>query len=185
MFRPLLSVPPAENPVTIEQLKDQIPGLSFDDDDGELAALLSAAISHFDGYSGRLGRCLMPQTWTLSFSEWRSKMLLPFPDVTNVGISFWDEEGAQKSIAQENLELVSEIGADSIVFPPDFAFPSLDQARSAPITVTLTAGYANADAVPFPIRQAIIIAAKSWYDGQEALPIAVDLLTKPYQVLRL
>ena len=76
---PTLITPPVAMPVTLAEAKAHC-RVDGSDDDAVLSALIAGAVGHLDGWSGVLGRCIMPQTWAVSADA--GDVVLPFPDVT-------------------------------------------------------------------------------------------------------
>lgn len=84
---PVLVTPPASKPVTLADAKDHL-RVDHDDEDAVIAALLDAAVSHLDGWTGVLGRAIMPQTWRVSAPA--GDVVLPMPDVTAASVDYGD-----------------------------------------------------------------------------------------------
>lgn len=76
---PVLITAPTSQPVTLAEAKAHC-RVDGTDDDALLAGLIAAAVGHMDGWTGVLGRCIMPQTWRVSASA--GDVVLPMPDVT-------------------------------------------------------------------------------------------------------
>lgn len=76
---PALVTPPTSPVVGLTDLRKHLK-VTDDDDDLLITALERAAVAHLDGWSGILGRCIMPQTWEMRLDAGRH--VLPFPDVT-------------------------------------------------------------------------------------------------------
>lgn len=77
---PTLVTAPTQPVVSLFDLRAYL-RVDHDDDDALIAALERAAVAHLDGWTGVLGRCIMPQTWEISVAE--GVHTLPFPDVTS------------------------------------------------------------------------------------------------------
>lgn len=182
MFRPTLITPPTTTPVSIDELKARIPGLTFNDDDAALTALVGAAVGHFDGYRGTLGRCIEPQTWRQFYGGWHGALRLPFPDVSGVVVKYSDVNGDEQTVSADDYELVSHSGGDAVVFLGGFDCPALYDDTTSPVWVDLTAGFAN---VPDELVHAIVIVARSLYEAEEELPAVVDCLTMPLRCVRI
>lgn len=77
---PILLTPPTSLPVTLADAKlhCRIDGA---DDDTLLSGLIAAAVGHLDGWTGVLGRCIMPQTWQVSVEA--GDVVLPMPNVAS------------------------------------------------------------------------------------------------------
>lgn len=76
---PTLITPPADMPVTLDEAKAhcRVDGL---EDDALITGLIAGAVGHLDGWTGVLGRCIMPQTWRVTAAA--GDVVLPLPDVT-------------------------------------------------------------------------------------------------------
>ena len=80
---PVLITPPAAQPVTLPEAKAHC-RVDGSDDDALITGLIAAAVGHLDGWSGVLGRCIMPQTWRISAAA--GDVVLPMPDVTEATV---------------------------------------------------------------------------------------------------
>lgn len=76
---PVLVTPPVGQVVELPELKAHL-RVDHDDDDILIASLEMAAVAHLDGWTGILGRCILPQTWAVNLPA--GCHVLPFPDVT-------------------------------------------------------------------------------------------------------
>ena len=76
---PVIVTPPVDLPVSLDQAKDHC-RVDHNEDDALIETLVAAATGHLDGWTGVLGRCLLPQTWKVSAEA--GDVVLPFPDVT-------------------------------------------------------------------------------------------------------
>jgi uncharacterized phiE125 gp8 family phage protein len=65
---PVLVTPPVAAPVSLAEAKAHL-RVDFDDEDALISGLIDAATQHLDGWSGVLGRALMPQTWEMSLDR--------------------------------------------------------------------------------------------------------------------
>lgn len=186
-MRPTLIVPPAVEPVTLEDLKAHA-RVDFDDDDGVLSGYLKSAVQHLDGYRGVLGRCMVNQGWSVSFSAWSPVLPLPFPDVSVAVVTYLDGDGLPVVLDAAQYELIEGATGARLVFH-QFSAPLLYAQSCAPITVSLTAGFGPAATdVPAPLVHAIKLLAAHWYENREAvgkvqsaLPMGVAALISPYR----
>jgi len=67
MAEPVLVTPPADPVVSLSDLKDHL-RIDADDENDLIKALEQAAVAHLDGWSGILGRAIMPQEWSQDFA---------------------------------------------------------------------------------------------------------------------
>lgn len=191
MYRPVLVTAPTATPVSIDEVKAHVGAADFSDDDAMLTALIAAAVSHLDGWTGILGRCLMPQTWRQDYDDFRSCMRLPlFPVASITTLKYTDTNGAEQTIAGANYTLKNDDRGAYLEFVNTYSFPSLN-AESSAVRIAYVAGYADAASVPGAIRAAILLLIGHWYANREAvavgpnapvvLPMAVDALLAPFR----
>lgn len=190
MLRPIRKTAPGITPVSVDEVKANS-RISGSDDDQLVGALIAAAVSHMDGWSGILGRCLIDQEWTFKAGCWPSgRMALPFPDVSAVVLTYIDRDGAEQTLAGGNYRLIETSVATEIEWISGFQPPPL-ASRSDAISIDMTVGYgAAADDVPEAIRQAIKLLVGHWYENRETvvvgtivadLPFAVSALLAPHR----
>lgn len=175
--RPTRTVAPVGLPITTNDVREAVRGLDTTDD-VMLERIMGAAVSHVDGYSGILGRCLLTQTWAMRFDDWADVCRLPFPDVQSVTVTYLDENGASQTAAGSNYEVIRDDNGTAIRFRGAFSQPGLKDDESFPVTVTMVAGYGAADAVPADIRTYLIALTAWWYDGHEGEPPQAAIVHK-------
>jgi uncharacterized phiE125 gp8 family phage protein len=89
-----LIAPPVAQPVTVDALRRHL-RVDHTDEDAVIAALRDAAVGWLDGWSGVLGRAIMPQTWRQEFAGWGDLRLL-LPDVSAITVTWRDAVGAMQ-----------------------------------------------------------------------------------------
>jgi len=191
-LRPIRVTPPAVRIISTADAKAHL-RVDSSAEDGLIDALVKAAESHIDGYSGVLGRCLINQVWKLSLASWPSGcMELPFPDVSAVTVTYFDGDNVEQTLDDANYELLELASASVLRWTDAFPAPSLYD-RGDAINVTMTAGYgAAATDVPDAIIHAAKLLIGAWYENREqtvigvsvgALPssVAADALLNPYR----
>lgn len=187
---PVRIVAPTDAPITRDEVKAHL-RIGHDDENGKIDALIEAAVSHLDGPSGHLGRCLMPQTWRHFFPGWGDTHLrLALPDASDVVVTYVDPDGATQTLSSSLYEVVEDSLA-TVVIPTDGAvWPSVDYIAN-PVRVTAVHGYANAAAVPAAIKHAMLLMIGDWYEhretvtsgaaGQVPLSVPVEALLNPFR----
>lgn len=185
-FAPVLTLPPSENFVTLNEVKSHL-RVEYTDDDTLFDGLISAAISYLDGYSGVLGRCLVTQTWEQSFSDWGDVIELPFPSCSNVVVKYFDTSNVEQTLSASKYEVLEGPKSSYVAWLDAFDNPSLYTDKSAPITVSFGAGYGAAGDVPKGIWIATLMLIAHWYDEREAastnlseVPFGVRAMLEPY-----
>lgn len=193
-FRPQLLTAPAETPVTVEEAKAHL-RVHHTEDNALIAAMISAAASYLDGHSGVLGRCMVTQEWRQDFACWPDNRVLrlPFPDIDadSVGITYFDDDGAEQVVSATLFELVEDAIGSAVVLKRGFNFPGLSQDKEAPVRVSFEAGYGDADAVPRAVRHALLLIVGDLYENREntvigqvtvsQLPLGAHTLIAPFR----
>ena len=154
---PVLVAPPASKPVTLADAKDYL-RVDHSDEDAVIAALLDAAVAHLDGWTGVLGRAIMPQTWRVSAEA--GDVVLPMPDVTAASVDYGD-------------------GAVALDVTATAAGPRVTLTQDG--DVTFTCGL-PAQLLP-SAQMAVKLLVAHWYQNREAVagaqqttPLAFDAL---------
>lgn len=183
IYTPVLVTPPADPVVTLAEAKAHCRVDSSDDDD-LITALVAAATSHLDGWSGILGRALMPQTWEVSFDCFPAREIrIPLGPVASVtSVKYVDTDGVTQTVSSDDYE-TDLTGVEGWVVPvADFDWPETMDTVNA-VTVRWVAG----TGCPPAIKQAVLLLVGHWYENREAsansnlvaLPMAVDALIAP------
>jgi len=188
MLAPVRTAAPAAL-ITTAEAKAQC-RIDSNDEDTLIDALISAAVSHLDGYSGILGRALVTQTWQQDFSGFCTKMRLPVGDLIAItGVTYYDASNAQQTLATSVYTAFSDALGPYAALKPDQSWPS-SYARPDSVSVTWTAGYGAAASVPPAIKQAALLLVAHWYDNRSGvavgetpaeLPMAVNSLLAPFR----
>lgn len=181
MIQPVQTAAPAELPVTLAELKSQtnVPHSDYDD---LLSSFIAAATAVLDGYSGLLGRCIVNQEWRQDFTDWAWRLRLPFPDVSEVVITYEDENNETQTVSSAEYEVVEDARGALVVFRDAFAEPGLYDDAVSRIHVAFTAGYGGADDVPANIKAAIKLLCAHYEANREAVGAAVSFEELPMGV---
>lgn len=155
-MRPILVTAPAALPIEANDVIARAPSLASADPD-VVTALIEAAVSHLDGWSGILGRCLVAQTWKVEpcAHDW-DRYRLPFPQV--LAISSVKVDGSV--LAEADYALRQD--ATGWYVAPLVTWPTGD------VAIEFTAGYGSPDDVPAAIKQAIVMMVAGMYATTEA-----------------
>lgn len=190
-MRLTLVTAPSADPVDLVSAKRHC-RVDHADDDDFIGSLIAAASNHIEGPSGILGRAIMPQTWLLELSGWVSSIVLPVEPVRSVSVAYTDANGEAQTLAADQYSLSAwPSAATTWRFVDDAVRPVLD-AVEYPVRITIEAGFASADAVPEPLKVAILMLVGHWYGNREAVIVgtssaptsmAFDALIAPFRRL--
>ena len=167
MLKLKLITAPTEEPVDLEEVKDQI-RVDGTDQDAFLTSQISVARLHVEGTE--LNRALVTQTWDYYLQDWPATnyIEIPLPPLQSItSIKYTDYLGAESTMSSSDY-LVDTIAEPGRVYLKwDKSWPSASLQVVNPIVVRFVAGYGAASAVPEPIRQAILLAIGSLYENRE------------------
>lgn len=161
--------PASEEPLTTDEAKLHL-RIDVDDENDLIDALIASARSIAEK---RMGRALMTQQWKLSlerFPECAIPIVLPIPPFVSVdSIVYVNEDGTEISM-DDSLYKTYEDSMSRCVLHPIFGelWPSTRRCLDA-VRITFTAGYANAQSVPDPIKSWMKIMIGTLYANREAV----------------
>ena len=179
--------PPAAEPVTLSEVKTHL-RVTHSDEDALISGVLVAAVRAIEA---RGGLALMPQAWRLTLDAAPEETLfLPLSPVSALdAVAVIDGEGAPQEVSVSLYD--AALGAHARIRPAGpwpLPAPVIDGVR-----IDFTAGYADADAVPELLKQAVKILAGYFYETREAagearvytMPQSIDALIAPFREVRL
>jgi uncharacterized phiE125 gp8 family phage protein len=162
--------------------------LESDEEDAVMQILVDAATARVDGWSGILGRCLVNQTWACNFprfpSSLRERLLrLPLAPVSAISsIAYLDAAGAEQTLDPSVYRLLVDAESPFVALAPHASWPATDRSDDA-VTITFVAGYGeDGDAVPAPIRRAILTMVNDAYEYRETAVIEFSASFVPVSV---
>lgn len=170
-LKPVRVTAPAEQVVSLSEAKAHL-RVDHDDEDTLISAMVAAAITHLDGWSGVLGRCLVAQDWRQAFARFPGtrKLRLPMPDVSVVSVAYVDSAGIDHALESLAYMLIED-HLGPFIYLADASWPET-AVRPDAVTVTFTAGYGPAATdVPAPIRAAILLMIGDLYRNRETTGI--------------
>lgn len=188
MYRPVLVTAPTSTPITLTEAKAHL-RVEDPDNDSLITALIAAAVTYLDGWTGILGRCLFTQTWRQDYDELCLSLQLPLVPVASIGsVTYLDAAGASQTVASANYTLLNDELGPYVRFNDAYSFPAV-RSQGPAVSVSYVAGSAAAD-VPQAIKQAMLLLIAHWYENRESvvigaavssLPMAVDALLAPHR----
>lgn len=185
--------PPAQEPLDVDTVKLHVRQENTDDD-ALIRGLIVAARQYVESYTRRQ---LITQTWDYTLDAFPcGALVVPLAPVSAVTfIQYLDTAGVTQtwSTTQYLTDIPSGPWAQRPRIAPAYgvSYPSTYDVLNA-VTVRVVAGYgASGDAVPGPIKSAMLLLIGQWYAHREPqvtgnlvspLPHAVDALLWPYKV---
>lgn len=188
-FAPIQVSAPDALPITLDEAKAHC-RISGDDENDLVAAAIEAATSHLDGYSGVLGRCLMPQVWQQEFDRFQDFPLCLGPVLALESIEYSDKAGAVQSVDLQSVRIARPILSDVVTLRGGASWPDDPDLSAGPVVVSWRAGYADAAAIPAALKHAIKLLVGHFYENREGVtvgatagqvPFAIDALISPFR----
>ncbi|TVR11939.1 MAG: hypothetical protein EA385_00510 [Salinarimonadaceae bacterium] len=172
-MRLILVDPPEAEPVTLDELKDQLRVIG-DHDDAFLERAIRTARAKLDGREGFLGRALVAQQWRLELDAFPAReILLPLPPLLSVDAIVYVDAGGSEITLDASAYVAIGAGdtergcvrrANGESWPATGSYPGA-------VAVTFTAGYGEPEDVPEPLRAAILMHAAHLYENREAASV--------------
>lgn len=179
-MRPTLAVAPAGVLVPWSGDGGLAAHCSLEEDDerqGLVESYERAAVNYLDGFSGRLGRCILRQKWVVPLSSQPSVIYPPFPDSREFAIERQDE-ASWVAAAAPAFEVISGCVHLSD-YPVDLEG----------LHLTFWAGWEKSSDVPEDIKQIVRFLVAYWFEGRgdsmgvnlstHHTPVAVEALLAP------
>jgi uncharacterized phiE125 gp8 family phage protein len=188
---------PEARPLTLDQVKDHLK-VEHDEDDLILDQLIDAAVSHFDGRDGILGRALVEQTWELRLDRFPPCVEIPLPPLVRIEeIAYLDEQGAERTLTEDIDYQVEAGGWGKAMVAPAYnkTWPPTRPVPGA-VRIVFTAGYwrpsadSPAEVDPGAVAPDLVTCLKMqveiFYgkkpDKAELLQRAIDALSAKYRI---
>lgn len=202
---------PTGEPVTREQAKAHL-RVDTAYDDAMVDAQITAARQWVEEHTWR---ALISQEWELSLHRFpatplgiaywepeylpgmrcaRREIYLPKGDVQSVAsVKYDDEDGVEQTFSSSSY-ILDPFPPARIVLRSSADWPDVDEDGVNEVRIRFVAGYGNADAVPQPIKSAILLLVSQLYEhrtpevtGTIVSPVQFSLhaLLSPYRVIRL
>lgn len=172
-------------PVSLADAKEHLRVVDFSDDDDYITALITAARHTVERATRRA--LWTGQTWQAgyegfgNFSTVRGRLSIPKPPLAAVSsVQYYDSDNALQTVSS-SAYVVDDSGSDRAIigFTSDFSLPALSCDYAAPVRVTFTAGYADADAMPDGLVQAMKYLIQHFYDNRSPVGVNVNLNEMP------
>ncbi|MBI1391778.1 MAG: hypothetical protein GC152_03450 [Alphaproteobacteria bacterium] len=179
-----LLTPPAAEPVSVAELKAHL-RVDGPDEDALVAGLGVAARQAIEA---RFGVAMLAQGWRLSLDAPVSSLIeLPIGPVSAIGPVVRQTAAGEETIDTDDYNV--RLGDAARVA---FRAALTPARRFGAVAIDFTAGYANADATPAPMKLAVKALAAHYYEFREAAgvdrfhtsPESLNALMAPWRRLR-
>jgi uncharacterized phiE125 gp8 family phage protein len=181
MLRYLQTVAPASEPVDLDEAKDHL-RVTSSAEDGYIATLIQKARRYVEQ---RLSRQLLTATWKAYADEFPDEILLEKLPVAAVSsITYVDTAGATQTLAANQYQVDAASKDRPARVKPAYGcvWPSTRSDTVSAVTVTFTAGYGAASAVPDTIKHAMLLLLSHWYQSREPVSVGVSVAPLPLSV---
>ena len=152
--------------VTLAEAKAHL-RVDASDEDTLITAMITSATETAEQITGR---AIMPQTWELTLDAFPDALeLTRVPAVSVTSIKYFDAAGVQQTLASNAyaLDAADDFGFAYLVPAYGTEWPvTRDQINA--VAVQYVAGYANATAVPEPIKAWIKLTLSAMFENREA-----------------
>lgn len=160
---------PTELPVTIQEAKRhlRIPQ-GVDTWDILISSLITAATTWAENYTQRRFVQATVRQWHDQFPSDQSPVMLQANIVTDdvtFEVNYWDADDVSTVLVKDTdykVETIQEPG--SIYLTPNTFWPTTKSGKRNAVRITYKAGYGAASAVPYELKQAILLIMASWYE---------------------
>ncbi len=187
----IVTTAPASEPVTTAELKTHL-RIDVSTEDGYLDTLLAAARDMVESMTGRR-MISRTEKLLLDFFPGCNVVVIPVAPVSAVGtIVTKDESDATTTFASSNYIVDISGPVAKIVLKSGSSWPDLGSAPKPvnAVEIQFTSGYANAAAVPAPMKLAVKLLAGHYYENRESstpldmkeIPMGIKAILNPYRV---
>lgn len=175
MRAPILLTDAIDEVLSTEEAKDHLRVTGSAQDD-YIGAINTAARQHCENICNR---SFLPQEWALYLDCLEEEIRLERAGVTAVtSIKYIDENGLQQTLSPSKYQtdLLSIVPRICVAYGE--TYPAVRSCTLNAVEVKFTAGYANAAAVPGPIKQAIKLVLSALFDNRAAIAVGVGIVVK-------
>jgi uncharacterized phiE125 gp8 family phage protein len=170
-------------PVTLEEAKAQCQVL-HDAEDAQFNAWITAARKHIEQLTNR---SMLTTVRRITLDAFPNCIKLWKPPIISVtSITYIDTAGATQTLSASTYttSLISVPGRITPAY--GLTWPSV-QSRMDAVNVNYTAGYASAVLVPQPLKQAMLLLVRHWWENRDGkmandVDFTVDALCSGYMV---
>src|SRR4030095_2179567 len=171
---------PVEEPVTLDEAKEQL-HITHDDEDLYIEGLIVAARIHCEQVARR---SFVTRTYTAFLDGWpyMTRFELPYPPLLSVtSIKYTDAAGVQSTFPASNYLVDTHSQPGRIAIKSSASYPSVKLQDINAVEIAYTAGYGLALNVPDIYKAAVKLMLAHLYENREAVTVAqgISVMTTP------
>jgi len=175
-----ITTQPAEEPITLDEAKEQL-HILHDDEDGFIHSLMIAARIHCEQVARR---SFVTRTYTAMLDCWpyMTRFEVPYPPLLGVtSIKYTDNAGNQATYAASNYLVDTHSQPGRIVIKASASYPSVTLQEVNAVEIAYTAGYGESLHVPATYKAAVKLMLAHLYENREAVTVAqgISVMTTP------
>lgn len=157
---------PTFEPVALEEAKLHL-RVTDDSEDEKINDLIQFARELVEEDTGVV---LGSSTWTYKLDQWHSNFIeIPLRPVQSISsVTYLDTAGSTQTWGSSNYTLDTSRVVPTIFPAYLVTWPSLQDIENA-VTITITAGYATAAAVPMVYKQLVLLAMSREYTDRDGM----------------
>lgn len=161
-----LLVAPSGQVVTTAEAKAQM-RVTHSAEDGLIDSMIAAATAEAEHLTQR---CLLTQQWRLTLDAWQTSVRLTRPPITSVvSVKYIDgTSGVQTTMSSSDYALTGVDDTGAYLTPVYGTTWPAARGQADAIEIIYSAGYANAGAVPQPIKTWILMRVAAYFRNREA-----------------
>jgi uncharacterized phiE125 gp8 family phage protein len=172
---------PAVEPVSVADAKIHL-RVDGTAEDALIASLIITSRLHVEA---ALNLALITQSWSYFLDRWPQacEVALPLRPVQSIiAVRIWSAEDTSETVATSTYVLDGAAAPARLVWAAS-ACPPVPTRRVNGIEIALQAGFGDgADAVPAPIRHALLLLVAHWYENREPVEIGATDMEIPAMV---
>lgn len=163
----------ATTPVSLTEAKLFLKMDDITEDDTLITILIGAAVQQVET---AIGRCLINQTWTQTFTDWNDSLVLYRSKVSSISsVKYYDADGVLQTLSSSVYE-VDGLEPSTIRLKQDQDWPVHD-GRNDGIQVVYIAGYgASASYVPESLKVLVLIVLSWLYENRQGGDFPVNVI---------
>lgn len=180
---PVVITPPVAEPITLAEAKVHLRVVGGDDD-AYIAGLIVAARMMVEG---RTGRALMPQRVRIGMDAFGDVLRLPRSPLTATPamvVKYYDTDGVQQTLAGSVYDINTSIQPAAVTPAYGQTWPPI-RGVAGGVTFEYDVGYPDADAVPAPLRQWMLLCIGTLYAHRDDVIAGVSVAALPDGFMRL